>query len=327
MRRTILFIILTICSISLCSCGKKNENQLLVNRETSNTECSETLTKEETTRFETEKIIELTTEEILQEEMTVESEESDINNEKTVIVEIDPGHGGHKIGAENEKKGVLEKNLNLQIAQYMKEELETYKNVKVFLTRKDDSHVELDDRVQRAVEDEADVLISLHNNARGDICDYYNGCTILVARGVFREEQAMITQELGCYVLAELEKLGSENQGLMFRITEDNLYYENGELCDYYSIVRNSVKANIPGIIIEHGFLDNDSDYELLFSTDEKVKNLGIADATAVAAYYQLKKQDGSENWVRLSDYTEKITEISTGYYQDNVYYSKTYFK
>lgn len=245
--------------------------------------------------------------------------------EDPLVIELDAGHGAGG-GAENERHGVLEREVNLQIALRLKEELETYENVTVYLTREDASDIELEDRVKKAVDDGADVLISLHNNAAGSICDYYNGCTVLVARGAKDPELAEITQELGCYILKGLEEAGSENQGLMFRVTQDELYYDDGSLCDYYSIVRNSVKAGIPGIIVEHAFLDNEEDYQMFFADREKIDRLAIADAKGIAGYYHLKKKGGDEIPMVLEGHTEKITLIVSDDYRDNTYMEKTYF-
>ena len=186
--------------------------------------------------------------------------------------------------------------------------------------------MELTDRVKKAVDDGADVLISLHNNAAGSICDYYNGCTVLAARGAGNPELAEITQELGCYILKELEKAGSENQGLMFRVTQDELYYDDGSLCDYYSIVRNSVKAGIPGIIVEHAFLDNEADYQAFFADSDKIDRLAQADARGIAGYYHLKKKGSGEIPQVLENHTEKITLIVSDDYQDNTYQERVYF-
>lgn len=112
--------------------------------------------------------------------------------EEPLVIELDAGHGKSG-GAENEEHGILERDVNLQIALKLKEELETYENVTVYLTRDGAFDVELTDRVKKAVDDGADVLISLHNNAAGSICDYYNGCTVLVARGTGNPELAEIT--------------------------------------------------------------------------------------------------------------------------------------
>jgi N-acetylmuramoyl-L-alanine amidase len=76
---------------------------------------------------------------------------------------IDPGHGGHDPGAIS-CRGTKEKNLNLSVAQHLKEALED-KGYKVFLTRYGDTFLSLQERVDIAKEHNADLFISIHTNA------------------------------------------------------------------------------------------------------------------------------------------------------------------
>lgn len=275
----------------------------------------------------TEAAEEITAAAFADESNTDESDTAETKAEPvSLVVELDPGHGGAQSGAVRAENGVLEKTLNLKIAQYLKEELERYDNVTVYLTREDDEKVELEDRVKKAAQDGADVFISLHNNAEGDITAYKNGCTVLVPRGVYEEELSLESQELAVCILQELEELGIENQGLMFRVAQNGDVYPNGELLDYYSVVRNAVLYQMPGILIEHSFMDHDSDYEKFLSDDEKLKALAAADARGIAAYYGLSK-DGICESRKETPYEEKITLITTDHHQDNEYFTKTFFE
>lgn len=295
----------------ICGCALQSEM-----KETAATEMTETEDREDM-------------EDIEDIEMIPESEtiaESMFSEAQQLIVEIDPGHGGKQSGAERRSAGVIEKDLNLQIAFYLKEELESYDNVTVFLTRYDDSHVELEDRVRKAAEDQADILISIHNNGKGDIAAYDHGCTILVPRGVYEPELSLISQEVACCILKELEKIGLANQGLMFRVCQNEETYPNGEYVDYYSIIRNSMLYGIPGILIEHAFLDSDADYEQFLSDDSKIRKLAKADARGLASYYQLEKE-GIKEQEAPEPYEAFITLITTDSYKDNKYFWQSYFR
>lgn len=215
----------------------------------------------------------------------------------------------------------MEKDLNLKIAQYMKEALERYPGTKVYLTREGDQDVDLEDRVAKAKEDKADLLVSIHNNADGKLAGYDNGCTVLTAKGDYKPSYAQTEQELACCILAELEDLGIENQGILLRTSENNSRYENGSLSDYYSIVKNSLLSEIPGIIVEHAFIDDPEDYQKFLSSDEKLKQLGEADAKAVAKYYRLGNEKNE-----LKNVEEKILLISDPEGKNNKHYSQTYF-
>jgi N-acetylmuramoyl-L-alanine amidase len=80
-------------------------------------------------------------------------------------VVIDPGHGGHDPGAEAD--GVREAHLVLALAEQLAAELEG-PDVRVLMTRHDDSFVSLDDRVEAARAAHADLLVSIHADALED---------------------------------------------------------------------------------------------------------------------------------------------------------------
>lgn len=241
----------------------------------------------------------------------------------SLCIVLDPGHGGVQSGAEYQ--GILEKDVNMEIAQYLKKELEQYDNVTVYLTHEDDEDMEIDKRVSIAAEKQADLLVSLHNNAKGEITQYDHGCTVLVPRGVYREKQAQISQEIACCILQELEQIGITNQGLMFRICQNETTYPNGALTDYYGIVRNASLQNIPGILIEHAFLDHDSDRENFLSDSGKLQKLARADADGIARYYGLSK-NGERTQPEPAPYQAYVTQITTDSYENNKYFYKDYF-
>ena len=253
------------------------------------------------------------------------------------IIVLDPGHGGSQSGAVRDNEQVEEKALNLKIAKYLKKELETYRNVKVFLTRSSDKDMELPERTQFAVDKNADVMISLHNNAAGKCAAYDYGCTVLAAKDGYKDTLALEEQKLSCNILNELSKLGIENQGILLRDSEANEHYSNGVLADYYAIIRGGVLNDIPTVLIEHAFIDSDSDYEKYLSTDKRLKQLAIADATGIARYYQLiKKNTGNRSSETtdpkcelepLENYKEKLVHAIDGNGKHNkisyrIYYS-----
>jgi len=88
-----------------------------------------------------------------------------------VTVCIDPGHGGEEEGAKG-PTGVMEKEINLDIALKLKKVLEE-KGANVIMTREEDEEVDLYDRVDYAVENDAHILLSIHNNSLPDGRDPY----------------------------------------------------------------------------------------------------------------------------------------------------------
>lgn len=86
--------------------------------------------------------------------------------EATIV--IDPGHGGKDPGAISADQSIYEKNLALNTALLLKSRLEDAGS-NVILTRQQDIHVSLDDRVAISHQHQADLFISLHYDAVEEI--------------------------------------------------------------------------------------------------------------------------------------------------------------
>ena len=80
---------------------------------------------------------------------------------KKVIV-IDPGHGGKDSGAVG--NGYMEKEIVLQVSHQLSEKLRA-QGYTVYMTRSNDTFVELKDRTKFANDKEADLFISVHANS------------------------------------------------------------------------------------------------------------------------------------------------------------------
>ncbi len=228
-----------------------------------------------------------------------ESDADETEEDDKVVIVLDPGHGGSASGATRTWNGttILEKDLNLTIAKYCKAELESrYKNVVVYMTRTGDEELSLVERAEYAASVDADILVSLHNNAAGDAQTAVTGAEILVPNGNYRPDLAEQAELVGGEILEKLCELGLENRGFLLRDSEENTY-PDGSVADYYGVIRNSILLGIPAIIVEHAFMDSDSDYKNYLSTDAKLKALGVADAEGIAEAYGLEeKRSAAEN-------------------------------
>ena len=213
------------------------------------------------------------------------------------VVVIDPGHD--KICSNRDwNNGVWETDLNWRMAEAMKEELEKYADVEVYLNRSweecpgvadaNDEDKCLEMRIVRAEQLKADLVISMHNNAAGNgaLQTYAKGALIYITQypGYQKESEG-----LSKVVLSKLEDLGLKNNGIKTRYYGDDATdtYEDGTGWDYYAINRHSTLRGIPSLLIEHAFMDNAYDLELL-RDDEMVKAIGKADAQAIVEYYGL---------------------------------------
>ncbi len=100
-----------------------------------------------------------------QAQLNIEQGPVDVTNDQAVrTVVIDPGHGGHDVGAVG-PRGILEKDVNLAVAQELKHYLERESDLKVVLTRERDEYVELADRAEIANTGGGDLFLSLHCNS------------------------------------------------------------------------------------------------------------------------------------------------------------------
>lgn len=192
------------------------------------------------------------------------------------VIVIDAGHGGSDSGCTY--GSALEKNINLQIATYIKEELETYQNVKVVMTRSTDTFIPLENRSIIAANNSADFFVSVHCNTLANKSSSINGSEVYSSLNPYF---ANSTARMGSLILAELQAVGMTNRGVR------TVKGENG---DYYAVIRNTVARNIPAVLVEQGYLPGSHDYGVLTSAEGQ-KKLGVANATGIAKYFELKKK------------------------------------
>jgi N-acetylmuramoyl-L-alanine amidase len=86
---------------------------------------------------------------------------------RDVIVAIDPGHGGRDPGATG-RMGTREKDVTLQIARKMEKLINNQQGMKAALIRKSDRFMRLRDRIKKAHQLNADLMISLHADSFPD---------------------------------------------------------------------------------------------------------------------------------------------------------------
>jgi TonB-dependent SusC/RagA subfamily outer membrane receptor len=90
-----------------------------------------------------------------------EEKRNAINLENEITVVIDAGHGG---GTGARAEGYIEDDLVLQLAKTIKES-NTNNKIKILLTRENEQNVDLNERVEFARKNNADLFISVHLNA------------------------------------------------------------------------------------------------------------------------------------------------------------------
>ena len=234
--------------------------------------------------------------------MALVDEDSDIATQANegVTICLDPGHGGNDSGAIG-VNNVYEKNLTLKIAQYCKQELEKY-NCHVVMTRTGDTNPSLEDRANFAKSQGAQYLISIHLNSA--VGGGAVGAEVYYPNTHWRPNISANGKNVAQAIQSQLVSLGLYDRGIKFRTIDTNIYpdpfrYDDSSVADYYGIIRNAKYNGLTGLIIEHCFINNVSDYNNYLNSDAKLQKLGIADANGIVSALGLTK--ASENSVVTS--------------------------
>lgn len=190
------------------------------------------------------------------------------------IIVIDPGHGGtaatdsYRQGPSGER----EEWINLRVGQLLKDLLEM-KGAKVLMTRTTDTTVSLADRAARAVDNKADLFVSIHHNATADSSVNF---PIIYFHGAASENQA------GVAFAKLLAKRFAER---LFRsetpvsiVSDHAIFPEAGA-----GVLRWSY--GIPGVIAEASFFTNPSEETRLKRQEHNV-NEASAYAEAIENFF-----------------------------------------
>ena len=216
--------------------------------------------------------------------------------EKTIVITLDPGHGPQKTGTNGavEYGGINEHFYTYSMADYAKERLEQYKNVEVHLTRTADNTPELSDRPKTAAQYNSDAFVSIHINAANKTA---GGTEIWVPNNNWRPEIANNSRAAAQPVLENIvNTFGLKNRGLKTSDSGTGTKYPDGTLADKLTVIKGGKEQNIPVVmLIEVAFADNKSDYEKVFATEEGLQKAGYAIADGLAKYYDLKEAPKTE--------------------------------
>lgn len=227
--------------------------------------------------------------------------------DEELIIVLDPGHDSKHAGAGG--NGVREEKAVLKIGLYLREELNKYENVKVYMVREGEAcafpetHSMSESskrcneaRVAYAESVGADVIVSLHLNsfASGNP----SGVLAFVQNNNFDANAGSISQNLGRSIVNSIAELGLANGGIVAKGSDwdtkpEEYYYEDGSIADYYRVLRYAKKVHIPAVIVEHAFLSNASDVAKVLSSEEGLKSLALKDAEGIVEYYGLTLKEG----------------------------------
>ncbi|WP_079478029.1 N-acetylmuramoyl-L-alanine amidase [Halobacillus salinus] len=182
------------------------------------------------------------------------------------LVAIDAGHGDHDGGASD--NGLVEKDVNLAVARETRDYLKQF-GLNVIMTRSDDTFLELNERVDYAVDRNADTFVSIHANASGS--EYAEGVETYYSSAAL-SDRAYKSKKLAQFIQDRLvAAMNSNDRGVKeapFRVIH---------------------ATPLPSSLVELGFLTNDSDASKLGSSYYRDK-AGKAIALGIRDYYTWKQ-------------------------------------
>lgn len=228
-------------------------------------------------------------------------------------VVIDPGHGGKDPGAISKDKKTQEKDLVLDISTRLKKKIEAeHPDVKVYLTRDDDTFVTLNDRAKFASRKGADLFISVHINANDrtspngysvfllgqsskkntdtyaynmDVCKREND--VILLEDDTTAYQGLNYNDPESEIFLHLMTNAYREQSLLFAELVDEKF-SKGPFARSLGVLQNNLAvlrlASMPAVLLELGFISNTSDLTALRS-DKSIDRMASQLASAFDSY------------------------------------------
>jgi N-acetylmuramoyl-L-alanine amidase/putative methionine-R-sulfoxide reductase with GAF domain len=220
---------------------------------------------------------------------------------------VDAGHGGWDLGTVG-RKGLLEKDVVLEIAQRLGKLLESRLGAEVILTRKDDNYIPLDERAGIANQSQADLFVSVHANysdlpsARGMETYYTNFFSSPSAKEVEAREDGTVakTTAMGALSPVDLHDRIEQSRRLAASVQRSlygTLSVQNPGLRDRgvkeasYVVL---TETAMPGILAEVSFVSSPTD-------EQKLRSDGYREQIAEALYRGIARYAASSRGVKMA--------------------------
>ena len=162
------------------------------------------------------------------------------------------------------------------------------------MTREDGSCPDPEDKGDKCIEVRtgiatdlnADLFVAIHcNGSTGVLGDAPEGSEVYVPNySAYTEDMT----RLGNIIGNNLSSMDIKFNGVKVRTKAEKGVYDDGSTQDWYYLISYSVEGGHPGIIIEHAYMDNTHDNEIL-KDENNLKKMGELDADAIAEYYGLE--------------------------------------
>jgi N-acetylmuramoyl-L-alanine amidase len=204
---------------------------------------------------------------------------------------VDAGHGGWDLGTVG-RRGLLEKDLVLEIAQRLGKLLESRLGAEVILTRNDDNYIPLDERAEMANHSQADLFVSVHANysdlpsARGVETYYTNSFSAPNAKdletraGAASSKNPMVATLSAADLHDRIEQsrrlAASVQRSLYGTLSADNPGLRDRGVKEASYVVL--TETAMPGILAEVSFVSSPTD-------EQKLRSDGYREQIAEALY------------------------------------------
>ena len=220
---------------------------------------------------------------------------------------VDAGHGGWDLGTVG-RRGLLEKDLVLEIAQRLGKLLESRLGMEVIYTRQDDNYIPLDERASIANQAQADLFVSVHANysdlpsARGVETYYTNffsapGTKDLDTHVTIGGGKNPVTTSLSAADLHERIEQSRRLAASVQRSLYGTLSLQNPGLRDRGVKEAGFVvltESAMPGILAEVSFVSSPTD-------EQKLRSDGYREQIAEALYKGIARYAASSHAVKMA--------------------------
>jgi len=235
------------------------------------------------------------------------------SEQRDVVIAIDAGHGGKDPGATG-SSGTHEKTITLQIAKRLEKDINSQRGMKAVLVRKNDRFMRLRERIDKARDSHADMMISLHADsfpdprARGSsiYALSVDGASSETARLLADKENAsdllfgdvdlVVEDQMVKEVLFDLSLTGTIESSLdigseiLSQIKTVNRVHKKKVQQAGFAVLK---APNIPSVLIETAFISNPREEKNL-RTPAHQQKVAKAITRGVSKYFQRKAPPGT---------------------------------
>jgi len=218
---------------------------------------------------------------------------------------VDAGHGGWDLGTVG-RRGLLEKDLVLEIAQRLGKLLESRLGADVILTRNDDNYIPLDERAGMANQSQADLFVSVHANysdlpsARGVETYYTNFFSAPNAKDLETRAGASKSASTATFSPADLHDrieqsrrlAASVQRSLYGTLSADNPGLRDRGVKEASYVVL--TETAMPGILAEVSFVSSPTD-------EQKLRSDGYREQIAEALYKGIARYAANSHGVKIA--------------------------